>query len=82
MVARDGTLKLIGEAADVKQAESVLMQLLELARRGNTVTEQNVNYALGMILEHRTPDLVSIDSDIILTRFTGETENSRTKGVY
>ena len=38
MVARDGTLKLIGEAADVKQAESVLMQLLELARRGNTVT--------------------------------------------
>lgn len=80
MVARDGTLKLIGEAADVKQAESVLMQLLELARRGNTVTEQNVNYALGMILEHRTPDLVSIDSDIICHTIQGKPVKPKTAG--
>ena len=80
MVARDGTLKLIGEAADVKQAESVLMQLLELARRGNTVTEQNVNYALGMILEHRTPDLVSIDSDIICHTIQGKPVKPKTLG--
>lgn len=80
MVARDGTLKLIGEAADVKQAESVLMQLLELARRGNTVTEQNVNYALGMILENRTPDLVSIDSDIICHTIQGKPVKPKTAG--
>ena len=80
MVARDGTLKLIGEAADDKQAESVLMQLLELARRGNTVTEQNVNYALGMILEHRTPDLVSIDSDIICHTIQGKPVKPKTAG--
>lgn len=80
MVARDGTLKLIGEAADVKQAESVLMQLLELARRGNTVTEQNVNYALEMILEHRTPDLVSIDSDIICHTIQGKPVKPKTAG--
>ena len=43
MVARDGALKLIGEAADVKQADSVLMQLLELSKRGNTITEQNAS---------------------------------------
>ena len=48
MVARDGGLKLVGEAASVKTAESILMQLLELSRRGNTITEQNVDYALAL----------------------------------
>ena len=80
MVARDGTLKLIGEAADVKQADSVLMQLLELSKRGNTITEQNVNYALGMVLEHRNPDLVSMDSDIICHTIQGKPVKPKTAG--
>ena len=80
MVARDGTLKLIGEAADVKQADSVLMQLLELSKRGNTITEQNVNYALGMVLEHRNPDLVSMDSDIICNTIPGKPVKPKTAG--
>lgn len=80
MVARDGSLKLVGEAADVKQADSVLMQLLELSKRGNTITEQNVNYALGMALEHRTPDLVSIDSDIICHTIQGKPVKPKTAG--
>ncbi|MCH5267452.1 MAG: PhoH family protein [Lachnospiraceae bacterium] len=80
MVARDGSLKLVGEAADVKQADSVLMQLLELSKRGNTITEQNVNYALGMVLEHRTPDLVSIDSDIICHTIQGKPVKPKTAG--
>ena len=80
MVARDGNLKLVGEAADVKQADSVLMQLLELSKRGNIITEQNVNYALGMALEHRTPDLVSIDSDIICHTIQGKPVKPKTSG--
>ena len=58
MVARDGSLKLVGEAASVKTAESILMQLLELSRRGNTITEQNVDYALALSMEHRESELV------------------------
>ena len=65
MVARDGSLKLVGEAASVKTAESILMQLLELSRRGNTITEQNVDYALALSMEHRESELVEIDSDIV-----------------
>lgn len=80
MVARDGTLKLIGEAADVKQADSVLMQLLELSKRGNVITEQNVNYALSMVLEHRNPDLVSFDSDIICHTIQGKPVKPKTAG--
>ena len=44
MVARDGNIKLVGDASGVKQAESILTELLELSKRGNTITEQNVNY--------------------------------------
>lgn len=80
MVAREGTLKLIGEAADVKQADSVLMQLLELSKRGNVITEQNVNYALSMVLEHRNPDLVSFDSDIICHTIQGKPVKPKTAG--
>lgn len=80
MVARDGNLKLVGEAGDVKQAESVLMQLLELSRRGNTITEQNVNYALGMVLENRNPDLVRFDSDIVCHTIQGKPIKPKTAG--
>ena len=47
MVARDGSLKLVGEAASVKTAESILMQLLELSRRGNTITERSEERRVG-----------------------------------
>lgn len=80
MVARDGNLKLVGEAGDVKQAESVLMQLLELSKRGNTITEQNVNYALGMVLENRNPDLVRFDSDIVCHTIQGKPIKPKTAG--
>lgn len=80
MIARDGALKLVGEAAGVKQAESVLMQLLELSKRGNTITEQNVNYALGQIMDHEKPNLVSIDSDIICHTIQGTPLKPKTNG--
>ena len=32
MIARDGTLKLVGDAGNVKKAEDILMQFLELSK--------------------------------------------------
>lgn len=80
MVARDGNLKLVGEAGNVKQAEGILMQLLELSKRGNTITEQNVNYALGFALDNKTADLVSIDSDIVCHTIQGKPIKPKTAG--
>ena len=80
MVARDGGLKLVGEAASVKTAESILMQLLELSRRGNTITEQNVDYALALSMEHRESELVEIDSDIVCRTIQGKPIKSKTTG--
>ena len=80
MVARDGSLKLVGEAASVKTAESILMQLLELSRRGNTITEQNVDYALALSMEHRESELVEIDSDIVCRMIQGKPIKPKTTG--
>lgn len=80
MIARDGMMKLVGEPGKVKQAEGILMQLLELAKRGNTISEQNVNYALSFAMEGNSADLVSIDSDIISHTIQGKPIKPKTEG--
>ena len=40
-------------------------QLLELAKRGSSITEQNVNYALGLVMEESSASLAEIDKDCI-----------------
>ena len=53
VVSRDGGVKLIGNDAQVESAKQVLLELLELSRRGNEITEQNVNYALSLAVEKK-----------------------------
>jgi len=48
LVSRDGKLKLLGSQEQVKCAGQVLLELVELSRRGNQITEQNVDYALSV----------------------------------
>ena len=80
MVARDGNLKLVGEAASVKQAESILMELLELSKRGNTITEQNINYILALSMEHREGEVVELDSDMVCRTIQGKPIKPKTSG--
>jgi len=79
-VVRDGVLKLIGEARDVRRAEGILMQLLELSTRGNVITEQNVNYAVGLALDNESTDLAAIDADIVCYTVQGKPIKPRTAG--
>ncbi|MCD7824866.1 MAG: PhoH family protein [Clostridiaceae bacterium] len=80
MVARDGTLKLVGDTGKVRQAEQILMQLSELSKRGNTITEQNVSYALSFAMEQKEADLVTIDSDIVCHTIQGKPIKPKTAG--
>ena len=48
MITRDGALKIIGPEQAIRQAKSVFNNLLELSKRGNTITEQNVDYAISL----------------------------------
>ena len=65
LIAREGKVKLLGEAAYVEKAKNVLAQLKELSKRGNVITEQNVDYALSLAFEGNEDGLLEVDKDII-----------------
>ena len=58
IIARDSDVKVIGAEGAVKKAAGVLNNLIELARRGNQITEQNVDYALSLAFEEKEDRLV------------------------
>ena len=56
------------------------MQLLELSKRGNVITEQNVNYALALMAEEKESAIVEIDRDCICHTINGKVIKPKTLG--
>lgn len=80
IISRDGEIKVIGNNENVTKAKSVFVQLLELSKRGNTITEQNVNYALSLGFENKEEALVEIDKDLICHTINGKPIKPKTLG--
>ena len=80
LIARDGNVKILGDAIRVNQAKRVLVQLTELSKRGNTITEQNVDYAISLVFEDSEKELVEIDKDIICHTLQGKPIKPKTVG--
>lgn len=80
IVARDGTVKLIGPEGMVGKAKSVLNDLVELSKRGNAITEQNVDYALSLSFTESDHAILEIDKDIICRTVNGKPVKPKTLG--
>lgn len=80
MIARNGEIKVVGSDDNVTRAKNVLMQLLELSKRGNQITEQNVNYAISLCFENKEKELVEIDKDLICHTIAGKPIKPKTIG--
>ncbi len=80
VVMRDDQVKIIGSESACKGAADVLHSLCELAKRGNEITEQNVNYALALSLEQKGDALVEIDRDLICHTINGKPVKPKTLG--
>ena len=80
IVLREDQLKIIGNEQNARGAREVFNQLLELSKRGNVITEQNVNYALALLEEHKGNSIVEIDKDIICHTITGKPVKPKTIG--
>ena len=70
----------MGDSNAVERARNVLSQLLELSRRGNTISEQNVNYTLALVMEDSEDDVLEIDKDIICHTLQGKPIKPKTLG--
>ncbi|MCD8216990.1 MAG: PhoH family protein [Clostridiales bacterium] len=79
IVVRDGNLKVMGEADAADSACAVLDQLVKLSARGNTITEQNVTYALETSSFSRSA-LLEADSEIICHTIDGKAVKPKTLG--
>ena len=80
VIAREDQLKIIGNEAAINGAAEVFGQLARLAERGNVITEQNVNYALALLEEHKGDEMVAIDRDIICRTIAGKPVKPKTLG--
>lgn len=80
VIERDGRLKILGSEVNTRQAKNIFEQLLELSRRKNTITEQNINYALSLSYEEREQAIVEIDKDCICHTINGRPIKPKTLG--
>ena len=80
VVMRNGSIKLLGSESGIQNASSVFEQLLGLSMRGNTITEQNVNYAISLAMEKKTEVIVEIDKDCICHTVQGKPVKPKTLG--
>lgn len=80
VVVREDHIKVIGNDNSCEGALEVFTQLCELAKRRNTITEQNVNYALALLAEHKGNAMIEIDKDIICHTISGKPVKPKTIG--
>lgn len=79
-VSREGTFRILGSAPNVKKASAAVKELAELSKRGNTITEQNVNYLIAMGIEEGDNTLVALDTDCICHTINGRPVKPKTIG--
>ncbi|MBQ9766165.1 MAG: PhoH family protein [Lachnospiraceae bacterium] len=77
---RDSEIKLVGSEAAVEKCKRVIEQLVELSKRGNQVTEQNVDYALALSHETKDKVLLDIDEDVVCRTIGGKLIKPKTLG--
>lgn len=80
ILARGGSLKVIGSSSSASQAASVIQQLINLSAGGNVITEQNVNYMLALAMEGQEEQAGDLMSDLVCHTSTGKPIRPKTLG--
>ena len=80
VIARNSELKIIGNEVSAKRAKDVFNELIELSKRGNTISEQDVNYALSLSMEGMTETMSDLDDEIICRTISGKPVKPKTHG--
>lgn len=80
MIARDGAIKIIGPEHTIQKAKNVFNNLIELSKRGNAITEQNVDYAISLSFTNDENQILEIDKDIICRTINGRPVKPKTMG--
>ena len=80
IVNRGDDVKLVGEEHSVRKAQRVLESLAALARRGEEITEQNLEYFLSSVEEADLQELERVYDDLICLTANGRPVKPKTLG--
>ena len=80
IAARGEGIHVIGEERAVEKAKKIFDNLTALSLRGNTITEQNVDYILSLSFEEKENKVLEIDKDLICHTIQGKPIKPKTLG--
>ncbi len=80
ILLRDDNLVIQGEEASVKKAVDVINELTRLSLAGNTITEQNVDYAISLSVTDNVSKMSELDKDTICHTINGKPVKAKTIG--
>ena len=80
LIVRGDELKIIGEEGAVERTIDIMDSLVNLAKRGNDITEHNVNYIISLSLTEQTKAIEELDKDIICHTINGKPVKAKTVG--
>ena len=80
IISRDSALKIEGDEENTVLAEKVLTQLLMLAGKGETLTEQNIIYTISMVKDGMENHLSTYGDDIVCISSKGKPIKAKTVG--
>ena len=80
IISREGNIKALGSEHSSRKAAQIIESLAALAKAGNTITEQNVDYALALAMEDKESAIVDIDKDCICHTINGKQIKPKTLG--
>lgn len=80
VVARGGSIQIRGEDENCNRAFRTFQELVELSKRGNEITEQNVNYVLDLSKTGQEEEATWLDRDLICNTIHGKPIKPKTLG--
>ena len=80
IISREGNIKILGSEYGSRKAAQIIESLTTLAKAGNTITEQNVDYVLALAMEDQESAIVEMDKDCICHTINGKQIKPKTLG--
>lgn len=79
IINRDNEIKISGQGK-IDLATNTIIKLLEITKRGETITLHTVNYIMGLVLENNTEDIDNMLKDVVIVTARGKYVKCKTLG--
>ncbi len=80
IISRGSDLKIVGDAENVSLAARAVNALLTLINKGETLSDQNVRYAVGLVKEGNDDKLANMATDTVCVTAKGKPIKAKTLG--